>query len=174
MNTAPDIALIAAVARNGVIGRRGGMPWQLPSDLRHFRALTMGKPVIMGRRTFEGLGKPLAGRTNIVVTRDPSFAAAGVTVAGGVDPALAAGRAAAGDGNEIMVIGGGSLYAALIGRADRLYISHVDAAPEGDTFFPPIDPAIWEEISSTDLPRTERDSADVRFAVYTRRKAAGT
>jgi dihydrofolate reductase len=141
------LVLVAAVAENGVIGRAGGLPWRLRSDLKRFRALTVGHPVVMGRKTFLSLGRPLSDRTNIVVTRDPDFGAAGVVVAPNLEAALEVG---AGDalrrGVADIVIGGGAdIYAATIARAARLEITRVHARPEGDTVFPPIDPGAWRE-----------------------------
>ena len=164
------LALIAAVAENGVIGAAGGMPWRLSSDLKRFRRLTMGKPVIMGRKTFRSIGKPLDGRDNIVVTRDARFAADGVTVARSIDQALEYGAAAArrtGAG-EVMVIGGGELYAATIDRADRLYITEVHAAPDGDTRFPAIDPGQWQQLLRERHLAGGKDSADFSFVDYAR------
>lgn len=143
------IALIYARAENGVIGRAGGLPWHIPGDLRFFKAATMGKPIIMGRKTFESIGRPLAGRTNIVVTRNPDFAAAGVRVAHGLDAALdAAERIAAADGvDEVMVIGGAEIFAQALPRADRIYLTEVHARPEGDVRLPALDPRAWRERS---------------------------
>jgi dihydrofolate reductase len=166
----PRVSLIAAVAANGVIGDRGALPWRLSSDQKRFRRLTMGKPVVMGRKTFESIGKPLEGRDNIVVSRRPGFAADGVTVASGLAAALAvaATSARASGGDEIMVIGGGEVYAAALRLADRLYITHVDAKPGGDARFPTIDPAVWRVVSREQLPAGERDTAATAFAVYER------
>lgn len=170
----PRLVIVVAMAENRVIGREGGLPWRLPSDLRHFRAVTMGKPVLMGRRTYEGIGRPLDGRTNIVISRDPSFAPAGITVVSSLDDAVEAGLAAAklSGAGEVAVIGGGTVYAALIPRADRLYVTHVAASPEGDTHFPAIVPEEWELVSREPGARSERDSADMSFAVYDRRNPA--
>lgn len=161
------IALIAAVGRNGVIGADGGMPWRLSSDLKRFKSITLGKPVVMGRKTFESIGKPLAGRTNIVISRRPDFAPDGVIVRRSLDDAIAA--AAATGAAEIMVIGGGEIYAAAIGRADRLYLTHVEAEPAGDAFFPPVDPDLWAVTSEERLPAGAVDSAATTFKVYERR-----
>lgn len=142
------LALIAAVAHNGVIGRGGELPWRIPADLKYFKAITMGKPMIMGRRTFESIGKALPGRANIVVTRSADFSADDVEVAGNLDQAL---EIAAGTGaDEVMVIGGGEIYAAALPRADRLYFTeiHIDAA--GDVRFPAFDRAQWRELSRDD------------------------
>ncbi len=164
------ISLIAAVAANGVIGDGSGMPWRLSTDMKRFRALTMGKPVVVGRKTFETFGKPLAGRTNIVVTRQSGYRRDGVVVVSSLDAALARGRevAEAGGGDEVIVAGGGQIYAAAMGRADRLYITHVDAEPAGVTHFPPIDPAVWRAVSREPVPAGEKDSAATVFTVYER------
>jgi dihydrofolate reductase len=164
------VALIAAVARNGVIGRDGEMPWRLSTDLKRFKRLTMGKPVIMGRKTFEAIGKPLPGRTSIVVTRSPDFAADGAVVAPDLDTALsrAGEEAARMAATEVAVIGGGEIYAAMIDRADRLFITHVEATPEGDTRFPPIDPAVWRTVASERIDAGEKDSEATTFAEYER------
>jgi dihydrofolate reductase len=159
------LSIIAAVAENGVIGRDGDMPWKLSTDLKRFKALTTGKPVVMGRKTFASIGRPLPNRVNIVVTRDGGFKADGVSAVSDLDAALAA----AGDADEVMVIGGGEIYRAWIAKADRLYITHVAASPEGDTLFPAIDPAQWVELSSEDVPEGPSDSAASRFVVYARR-----
>ncbi|BCP54395.1 dihydrofolate reductase [Kaistia sp. 32K] len=162
------LSIIAAVAENGVIGRDGDMPWKLSTDLKRFKAITTGKPVLMGRKTFVSIGRPLPNRLNIVVTRDPAFAADGVTVVPELDAALAA----AGAAEELMVIGGGEIYRAFFDRADRLYITHVAATPEGDTLFPPIDPGIWGTVSSEAVPAGAADTAATRFVIYERRKTA--
>jgi dihydrofolate reductase len=171
----PELLLVAAVARNGVIGRDGGMPWRLPSDLRRFRAATMGLPVIMGRATFESIGRPLDGRTNVVVTRDRAYRADGVTVVHDTDAALSAAREAAAltGAPSVAVIGGGTLYEAFLPAADRLLITHVDAEPDGDTRFPAIDPAVWTCVSREALPRGEKDSTDTVFAEYRRIAPSG-
>lgn len=164
------VALIAAVARNGVIGADNALPWRLPSDLRHFRSLTLGKPVIMGRRTFESIGRPLPGRAVVVVSSRADLAAPGVDVAPSVDEALrqAAGRAEALGATEIMVAGGGMIYRALIGQAHRLDLTEVDAAPPGDTYFPAIDPALWHVVHRLPQPRGPGDQADFAFLTYRR------
>ena len=169
--SAPVIALIAAVARNGVIGSSGALPWRLSSDLKHFKAVTMGKALVMGRKTYQSIGGPLSGRTIVVVTRDPDFAAAGILVARDVDEALALAEAAAraAGADEIVVAGGGEIYAQTIGRASRLHLTEVDVAPEGDAHFPPIDPAQWREASRRKGERGARDEADFAFVEYERR-----
>ncbi len=162
------VALVAAVAENGVIGSGGRMPWRLSTDLRRFKQLTMGKPVVMGRKTFESIGKPLAGRVNIVISRQPDLAPDGALVATDLDEALALARAHADAGDVAMVIGGGQIYAAAISRADRLYITHVAASPAGDTYFPSIDPAEWRVISREAVPAGDEDSVATTFVVYER------
>jgi dihydrofolate reductase len=171
--SAPIVALIAAVARNGVIGSGGALPWRLSSDLKHFKAATMGKALVMGRKTYQSIGGPLPGRTVVVVTRDRAFAAKGILVARDVDEALALAEAAARavGTDEIVVAGGGEIYAQTIGRASRLHITEVDLAPEGDARFPPIDPAVWREISRHKGERGLRDDADFAFVEYERRQA---
>jgi dihydrofolate reductase len=165
------VALIAAVARNGVIGAAGALPWRLSSDLKHFKAATMGKPLVMGRRTFQSIGGALPGRTTIVVTRDSAFKAEGVSVAGDLDEALALAEAAARavGVEEIVVAGGGDVYQQAIGRATRLHITEVDLAPQGDAHFPPIDAGQWREVSRRKGERGPRDDADFAFVEYERR-----
>ena len=165
------VALIAAVAENGVIGSGGEIPWRLPSDFAFFKRTTLGKPVIMGRKTFESIGRPLPGRTNLVVTARPGYEPEGVEVVQSLETALARAQdVAARDGvDEVMVMGGGEVYRATIGLADRLYITHVAVSPEGDARFPLIDPVVWEVDRMLDIMRTERDSAAFVVKVYTRR-----
>jgi dihydrofolate reductase len=167
----PAIALIAAMARNHVIGGDNRLIWKLSSDLKRLRALTWGKPLIMGRKTFDSIGKPLPGRETIVVTRDPAFAPAGVRVAHDVDAALALAGEIAGEmkADEIMVAGGGEIYRQTIERADRLYLTEVDLTPEGDAYFPAIDPAYWREASRERGVRTDRDDAEFVYIDYVRR-----
>ena len=136
----PTIALVAAVARNGVIGRDNGLIWHLGSDLRRFKALTMGKPMLMGRRTFDSIGKPLPGRRSLVLTRDRGFSAAGIETVHDWDAALAAAGA-----DTLMVVGGAEIYALALPHADRIHLTEVDAAPEGDTFFPDFDRSPFHE-----------------------------
>ena len=137
------------MARNRVIGRNGDLPWQLPADLRHFKSVTMGKPIIMGRKTFESIGRPLPGRKNIVVTRRAKFVADGVLISNNLTAAIALGKAIASEDNvdEIMVIGGGEIYAKALSDADRLYLTEVHADIDGDTFFPALDRGLWREKS---------------------------
>lgn len=170
----PKISLIAAVARNRVIGANQSIPWHIPSDFAWFKATTMGKPMVMGRKQFETFPKPLPGRPHIVVTRQAGYAPDGVTVCHDLETALAtAGQiASASRVDEIMVIGGGDIYSQALAVADRLYISHVDLEPEGDVLFPEIDPAAWAVVSEPELPRSERDSAAYSPKIYERVHAA--
>ena len=140
--TDPRVVLVAAVADNGVIGDGGEIPWDIPADMQHFRAVTTGHVVVMGRVTFESIGRPLPRRTNIVVTRDPRWSADGVTVAGSVDEALALAREVGGDA---MVIGGAQVYAAVLPVADVQVLTEVHQKPDGDTFYPAFDPGEWVE-----------------------------
>ena len=165
-----QIVLVAAVAENGVIGRGGTMPWRVKSDMKHLRRLTMGKPVVMGRKTWASLHvQPLPGRTNIVVTRDASFTAPGALVTRSFDVALEAARGdALRRGTDIMVIGGAEIYAQAFALADRLEITRIHMWPEGDTVFPPIDPAVWGEASREPHPAGEGDDAAFDFVSYVR------
>jgi dihydrofolate reductase len=166
----PDIVFIVAVADNGVIGADNKLPWRLKSDLKRFRTMTLNKPVIMGRKTFQSIGKPLPGRTNIVVTRDSGFAAAGVVAATSLDRAfeVALGDALRRSAVDIFVIGGAEIFIACMNRADRLEVTQVHASPQGDTFFEPIEPAVWEQVAISRHEKTADDSADVSYVTYRR------
>lgn len=143
------LCLIVAVSRNGVIGLNNQLPWHLPEDLKYFKSVTMGKPIVMGRKTYDSIGRPLPGRTNIVITRDASWSAPGVEVAQTLETALELGATAcdAAGVEEIMVIGGEQIYRMTLDSAERLYLTQVDAEVEGDAFFPEIDPKIWNQVS---------------------------
>jgi dihydrofolate reductase len=147
-----DVVLIAAVARNGVIGAGNALPWHLPADLKHFKALTLGHPVLMGRKTFESIGRPLPGRPNIVVSRDPAFVAAGVTVAASVPAALLRATAL---GTPVFVIGGAQIYAQCLTLADRIYLTRVDIEVAGDAFFPSLDDHEWRETAREHSPAAD-------------------
>lgn len=164
------IVLIAAVARNGVIGRDGDMPWYIPSDFAHFKRTTMSKPMVMGRKQFESVGKPLPGRTNIVVTRQDDYQPDGVLVINDVSAALEhASTIAKADGaDEVMVVGGGEIYRQTIEVADRLIISHVDRDIDGDVSFPVIDPDVWKVAEEWPVTPNERDGAPYKIKVYHR------
>jgi dihydrofolate reductase len=166
------LAMIAAVAENGVIGRAGEIPWRIPSDMAFFKRTTMGKPIIMGRKQYESVGKPLPGRTNIVVTRQRGYQPEGVLVIDDLGAAIDHARtvAQADRVDEVMIIGGGEIYAQALPLADRLYITHVAAAPEGDTWFPEIDLDDWEVVEEPKVPPSDRDSAGFRVKVYTRHR----
>jgi dihydrofolate reductase len=164
-----NIVLIAAVADNGVIGQGGGMPWRLKADLARFRTLTMGKPVVMGRKTYVSISKPLAGRTTIVVSRDRNLAIPGALVAPGLRQALAAaqGDALRRGASEIIIAGGADIYAQALPLADRLEITHVHAYPDGDTVFPAIDPDVWRELARCEPPAPASEPTFV-FVTYAR------
>lgn len=163
--------MIAAVARNGIIGAENDMPWKLSSDLQRFKRMTLGKPVIMGRKTFLSFGgRPLPGRPHVIISRDPAYAPDGAEAVTSLEAALERGASLAGElgVNEVIVMGGGQIYRQAIHIADRLEITEVDAAPAGDTRFPDIDPALWAETARVDGERTDRDSADFTFVTYRR------
>ncbi|MDL2397602.1 dihydrofolate reductase [Rhizobium mayense] len=169
----PVTTIVVAVSRNGIIGRDGDMPWRLSSDLKRFKAMTIGKPVIMGRKTFQSIGKPLPGRPNVVISRDPDYSAEGVQMAHSLSEAIdIASRLAAESGvDEICVIGGGEIYRQAISLADRLLITHVETEVDGDTSFPAIDPALWQVESELAVPAGEKDNYATRFVSYFRRRA---
>jgi dihydrofolate reductase len=172
-NASPEIVLIVAVADNGVIGAHGAIPWRLKSDQARLKAMTMGKPIVMGRKTFMSLRRPLPGRTNIVVTRDADFRARGavVTTSFADARAIARGDALRRFATEIAVIGGAEIYAQWMDGADRLEITEVHARPEGDTRFAAIDASIWQEVARERHPAGPDDSADFSYVTYRRRKS---
>jgi dihydrofolate reductase len=171
VSNAFKIVLVAAIGENGAIGYRGQLPWRLKSDLKHFRNVTLNRPVVMGRKTFESIGKALDHRTNIVLTRDFSLKAPGAIMVTTLEAALGMAREDARKRHvdDIMVIGGGALFEALMPRAARLEITHVHASPPGDVFFPAIDPAVWRQVSSVEHPAGPDDSAPFAVAVYERK-----
>lgn len=166
-----DISLVVAVAKNGVIGRAGGLPWRLSTDLKRFKALTIGKPIVMGRKCYDSIGKPLPGRANIVLTRHTDFAPEGILVAHRFDQAMEMARteAARMGADEIAVIGGGVIYDLAMPQATILYVTHIDHDIEGDTWFGPIDPDDWEIAHHEDVPDGEKDEFATRFVTYRRR-----
>lgn len=167
-----DLVLVIARGANGVIGREGDLPWRLRSDLQRFKAITIGKPCIMGRKTWESLPlKPLPGRLNLVLSRDLSFEAKGAVVVTNLDEALSMAREqAADDGvDEVCVIGGAGLFEAALPRARRLYITEVEASPEGDVRFPDFDETAWTEVSREPHPAGEKDDHAFVFRVLERR-----
>lgn len=165
------IVFVVAVAENGVIGLNNAMPWHLSSDLKRLKAITLGHPVIMGRKTYASVGRPLPGRTNIVVTRDKAFQAPGIVVATSLDAALdiARGDALRRFVTEIMVIGGAEIFAQWLTKADRLEVTEVHATPEGDTFLKSLDLAEWRETARTRHSKGERDTVDFSYVTYERR-----
>jgi dihydrofolate reductase len=166
------IVVVAAVGENGVIGRDGGLPWRLKSDMKHFRSLTWGKPVIMGRKTYLTLRQPLPGRTNIVVTRDENFSAPGVVVATRLEHALAAARGDAlrrGAG-EMIVAGGAEIYRQILPLAERIALTLVHVRPEGETLFPAIERGFWKETERVEHVPGPDDEAAFAFVTYRRRR----
>ena len=158
------INIVVAMTADRVIGRDGDLPWHLSADLKRFRTITLGHPIIMGRRTHESIGRPLPGRENIVVSRRPGFTAAGCTAVADFDAALAA----AGHAAEVMVVGGASLYAEALPRAARLFLTEVDADIDGDTFFPPLDRNEWIERSRETHPADAGNDYPYSFVVLER------
>jgi dihydrofolate reductase len=171
-NSRPQIVLMVAVADNGVIGSAGTIPWRLKTDQQRLKTMTLARPVVMGRKTFISLRRPLPGRTNIVVTRDAAFRAAGAVVTGSFDAAraVATGDALRRFATEIAVIGGAEIYAQWMPGADRLEITEVHARPEGDTHFAAIDAAVWQEVARVRNPAGPDDSTDFSYVTYIRRK----
>jgi dihydrofolate reductase len=167
-----EIVLIVAVAENGVIGAGGAIPWRLKSDQQRLKAITLNKPVVMGRKTFESLRRPLPGRTNIVVTRDPNYRAPGAVVTTSFENAraVAYGDALRRFATEIAVIGGAEVYAQWMAMATRLEITEVHARPEGDTHFASIDAVAWEEVARVGNPAGPDDSADFSYVTFRRRQ----
>jgi len=165
-----EIVFVVAIAENGVIGAGGAIPWRQKSDMARFKALTIGKPVIMGRRTFESLRRPLPGRTNIVVSSDRGFAAPGVVVAPSLEVALTLARADAlrRNAGEIAIVGGAGLYAQTLALADRLLVTRVHLRPDGDTKFPSIDPDVWRETERSEHPAGPGDEAGFTVLAYER------
>ncbi len=173
--SAPRITIIVVVSENGVIGRDLDMPWKLSSDLKRFKALTMGKPLIMGRKTFLSVGeRPLPGRPHIIVSRNEDYRPDGVDVVSSLEDAvkLAKDKAAALGVDEVFVAGGGEIYRQAMPFADQLSVTHVDVNLDGDTFFPQIDPALFEKIEEIPVPAGEKDDYPVLFTTYVRRAAA--
>jgi dihydrofolate reductase len=164
---APRVSLIVAMAQNGVIGRGSTLPWHLPEDLKRFKATTMGKPMLMGRKTFESIGRALPGRLNLVLTRDLHWSAPGVSVVHSLEEALTRADAA----EELMVIGGAEIYQLAMPFARRIYLTHVQADVAGDTFFPAFDATQWVDVQCDAHPADERNSYSVTFVTLERRSA---
>ena len=162
------LSIVVAMAENRVIGKGNQLPWRLPADLRHFKTVTMGKPIVMGRKTHESIGRALPGRHNIVVTRQHGYRAEGCTVALSVDAALAA----CADAPEVMLIGGAQLYRELLPRSSTIYLTQVHAVIEGDAFFPEIDLAEWCESERSDYPADDKNEHAFSFVILQRRTTA--
>lgn len=160
----PRVNLIAALSRNRVIGRNQQIPWKIPGEQAYFKKVTLGHPIVMGRKTWESIGRPLPGRRNIVVTRQEGYRAAGAEVVDSIDAALAR----AGDVPEVFVIGGAEIYKQALPRAERLFLTELDAEFDGDAFFPQFDRALWREtVRDTKLPDVDRPFA-YSFVIYER------
>ncbi|WLT09813.1 dihydrofolate reductase [Bartonella apihabitans] len=164
------LSLIVAVAENGVIGRDGAMPWRLSTDLKRFKSLTLGHPVIMGRKTWDSLGKPLPEKANIVITRDKAFSGEGAIVAHSLSEArqIAEEEAIKAKTDEIFVIGGGAIFKEALPFADLMYVTEILSPVEGDTFFPSFDPENWRALSTEMVPERPKDTFPTRFVVYKR------
>ena len=156
------LSMVVATANNRVIGKDNDMPWHLPADLAYFKKTTLGKPVIMGRKTYESIGRALPGRQNIVISRDINYKAEGVETVTSVDAALAL----VSEVEEVMVIGGGAIYQHCLPAADRLYITHIEAEIEGDTQFPFYDTNIWKKVSSSLRLADDKNAFNLEFCVY--------
>jgi dihydrofolate reductase len=161
------VSIIVAADEQGGIGRDGGLPWHLPEDLKRFKALTMGKPIVMGRRTWDSIGRPLPGRRSLVVSRQPGFTAPGAEVFGSLEAALAAAASAP----ETCVIGGAEIYAQALPRAGLIHLTRVHTTAGADTFFPALDPADWEEVAREDLPADGRHACALSFRTLRRRRS---
>jgi dihydrofolate reductase len=171
-----EIVLLAAVSENGIIGRGNSLPWRLKSDMWHFREVTMGKPVVMGRKTYQSIGKPLGGRTTIVVSRDRAFAAPGIVVAPSLDAAFAAARGDAlrRGADAIVVAGGADIYVQALPSATRLIITEVHKRVDGDAQFPTIDPNLWRAVARSEQKPGAEDEAGFAFVTYERPIEAAT
>ncbi len=161
-----NISLVVAAATNNAIGKDGKMPWHLPNDMKYFKNITWGMPVIMGRKTFESLGRVLPGRKNIVITRQPGWEQPGAIAVKNIEDALFVAKET--DAKEAMVIGGGEIYKALFDRAKRIYITRVEAEPEADTYFPVIDPKLWWLMSQKNHEADEKNAYNYSFQVWER------
>ena len=164
------LSMIVAMADNNVIGKNNDMPWHLPADLAYFKKITLGKPLIMGRKTFESIGRPLPGRRNIVISRDKSYQAMGIDVVHSVEQALALVNGSVENNavDEIMVIGGGAIYRHCLAQADRLYVTHIKANIEGDTQFPDYDDGTWLKVNSEVRLSDDKNLYPLDFCIYER------
>ncbi|MBS0365040.1 MAG: type 3 dihydrofolate reductase [Proteobacteria bacterium] len=170
MSGQPQISLIVAMAQNGVIGRNNTLPWHLPGDLQRFKTVTLGKPILMGRRTYESIGRALPGRRNLVLTRDARWSAPGVIVVHCMEEALRA----ASDAAELVVIGGTELFRQVLPYAQRMYLTHVHADVPGDTYFPDFDSSHWDDVDCHAHPADERHAWPMTFVTLQRRGASAT
>ena len=159
-----NISLVVAAAENNAIGKEGQMPWHLPNDMKHFKNITWGMPVIMGRKTYETIGKPLKGRKNIVITRQKGMNREGIIVVNSFEDALFVAKAT--DAKEAMVIGGGEIYRTAFDKTKRIYMTRIKAVVEGDTFFPVIDPKTWHLVSKVDHPADDKNPFEYSFQVW--------
>ncbi len=159
------VSIIVAMDKNRLIGRDNDLPWRLPSDLAHFKKVTMNKPILMGRKTYDSIGRPLPGRKNIVLTHDKNLEIEGVTVVNSLDAAMSAAR----DAEELMVIGGGAVYERVLPITQRMYLSFIDGEFEGDAWFPEFDENDWEIVESKEQPAGEKDVPGCRFVTYQRK-----
>ena len=162
------ISLVVAAASNNVIGKQGIMPWHLPNDLKHFKNVTWGMPVIMGRKTFDSLGKVLPGRKNIIITRQDNWKADGAVTVKSMDDALFLAKQT--DAREVMVIGGGEIFKIIFDKSNRIYLTRIEAQPEGDTFFPAIDPKHWHLVSQKKHESDEKHAYNYAFETWERTK----
>lgn len=169
----PFLSIVVAASENGVIGRDNDMPWKLSTDLKRFKTLTLGKPVIMGRKTWESIGRALPGRPNIVITRDGTFHAQGAQIVGSLEDAIVLGRRLATElgVGEVCIIGGGNIYAQALPLSDKVHLTRVLATIDGDTYFPEIDSQVWRAVSSEDVPQGVKDSHPTRYIQYERNDA---
>lgn len=158
------LSLIVAMDKNGVIGRNGDLPWRLSSDLKYFKQITMGKPIIMGRKTHESIGRPLPGRENVIVTRDRDYLASGCTVLNSLECVYAKYNHL----DEIMIMGGADLYQQTLDRAERIYLTEVHADCKGDTYFPEFDRGLWQEVERQDFRADEKNEFDYSFVILER------
>ena len=163
------VSIIVAASENGVIGAAGALPWRLSDDLKRFKAVTMGKPIVMGRKTWESIGRPLPGRQNIVITRQDGYVADGCDVVASPDEAIAV----AGEAEEVMVIGGSQVYERFLAEAERVYLTRVHAEVEGDAFFAPLDADEWRLVSDEPHAADERNEFDYSFRLYERTRVRG-
>lgn len=160
------ISLVVAIANNRVMGRDNALPWHLPADLKYFKRVTMGKPIVMGRKTFEAIGKPLPGRTNVIVTNDANYRADGCTVVHSIEAALCVAKLE----DELMIIGGARLFEQVLARADRIYLTEIDEYFTGDTYFPELDKQVWQETGRISYTADEHNPYAYSFVTLERQR----